>query len=277
MKSGVLGPMFLRVGAADRGPSAPKQRNVLAMLLVHVDQVVPMSLLMRELWEDRPPVSGTTTLQTYILNLRKWLTSVLDCPPAEVTRDILVTHASGYALQIGAAGFDVHSYDGLVKEGRDALARNDYAAAVTLFDSALKVWRGPALADVSVGRLLESRRRQYEESRLVTLECLVEARFRLGMHREVLAELAAVTVENPLHEGLYAQYMWALHCSGRRAQALAAFHQLREGLVTELGIEPGLPVQRVHQEILNSDREPDMSVFLERSAASLVAPNGVGR
>jgi SARP family transcriptional regulator, regulator of embCAB operon len=269
VKSGVLGSLFLRVGAADCAPSAPKQRNVFAMLLVHVGQVVPVSYLMRELWEDRPPVSGATTLQTYILNLRKWLASIMGCSTAEIMRDVLVTHAGGYSLRTGTEDFDALAYGSLVAAGRDALSVSDYGAAVLLLGDALKVWRGPALADVQVGRVLESKRRQFEESRLGALECLVDAQFRLGRYREVLTELAAVTVENPLHEGLRAQYMRALYLSGRRAQALAAFQQLREDLVSELGIEPGSPVQQVHQAILNSNSEFEVPVQRERAVKSV--------
>ena len=263
MKSGVLGSLFLRVGAVNHAPSAPKQRNVFAMLLVHVGQVVPVSYLMRELWEDRLPVSGTTTLQTYVLNLRKWLASILDCTTDEIMRDVLMTHAGGYSLQIGAEDFDVLVYSSLTAAGHDALAANDHAAAVRLLEDALKVWRGPALADLTLGRVLESKRLQFEESRLATLECLVDAQFRLGRHREALTELAAATVANPLHEGLCAQYMRALYLSGRRAQALATFQQLRDDLVSELGIEPGLPVQQVHQAILNATAVLDVPVQRE--------------
>ncbi|MFJ7075912.1 BTAD domain-containing putative transcriptional regulator [Streptomyces sp. NPDC098781] len=255
MEFGVLGPLYVRVNGETTAPSAPKLRNVLAMLLVHTGQVVPVPSLVRDLWDDDPPVSGLTTLQTYILNLRKMFSTVTGLTTDEVARDILVTRAGGYLLAAEAGALDLHRYRRLVTSGRDALARGDDAAGVRDLNEALLLWRGPALVDVPAGRVLESRRRQLEESRLAAFEYLVDVELRLGMYREVLAELAALTVENPLHEGLHGQYMWALHLSGRRAQALQVFHRLRGALVAGLGLEPGPQVQRLHQAVLNADTE----------------------
>jgi DNA-binding SARP family transcriptional activator len=260
----VLGPLSVQIGSRSCTPTAPKMRNVLAALIVHADQVVPVSSLMKELWGDNPPVSGLTTLQTYILNLRKLFATATQRTSSEISSDFLVTKAGGYLLRAGSATIDVHRYNALVAQGRQALSGGDDERAVLLLSEALGQWRGPALVDVPVGRLLESKRRQFEESRLVVLEYLVDAELRLGMYREVLSDLAALTVENPLHEGLHAQYMRALHLSGRRAQALEVFHRVRGNLVTELGLEPGPPVQRLHQAILNSDRDFDAHLRIRR-------------
>ncbi|WP_229899711.1 AfsR/SARP family transcriptional regulator, partial [Streptomyces capoamus] len=248
----MLGPLYVRVNGETTAPSAPKLRNVLAMLLVHAGQPVPVPSLVRDLWDDDPPVSGLTTLQTYILNLRKMFSAVTGLTTDEVAREILVTRAGGYVLAAEAGALDVHRYRSLVTSGREALVRGDDAAGVRDLNDALLLWRGPALVDVPAGRVLESRRRQLEESRLAAFEYLVDVELRLGMYREVLAELAALTVENPLHEGLHGQYMWALHLSGRRAQALQVFHRLRGALVAGLGLEPGPQVQRLHQAVLNA-------------------------
>jgi DNA-binding SARP family transcriptional activator len=255
MELGVLGTLSVRVGSIRKAPSAPKLRNVLAMLLVHADQVVPVSVLMRELWDDEPPLSSLTTLQTYILNLRKMFVSATEMSPAEVAKDVLITQAGGYMFRSNVGKLDFREYHELVAAGREALSGGDDNVGVWRLSEALRLWRGPALVDIPMGRVLESKRCQFEESRLVVLEYLVDAELRLGMHREVLAELAALTVENPLHEGLHTQYMRALHLSGRRAQALEVFHRLRGNLVGELGLEPELPAQRVHQAILNSETE----------------------
>ncbi|GAA4098088.1 AfsR/SARP family transcriptional regulator [Streptomyces hundungensis] len=253
MEFGVLGPLCVRVNGETAAPSAPKLRNVLTMLLVHTGQVVPAPSLVRELWDGDPPVSGLATLQTYVLNLRKMFSAVTGLTAGEVSRDILVTRAGGYLLATEAGVLDLHRYRRLVAAGREALSRGDDAAGVRDLNEALLLWRGPALVDVPVGRVLESRRQQLEESRLAAFECLVDVQLRLGLYREVLAELAALTVENPLYEGLHGQYMWALHLSGRRAQALQVFHRLRVALVAHLGLEPSPRVQRLHQAVLNAD------------------------
>ncbi|MCX4766684.1 AfsR/SARP family transcriptional regulator [Streptomyces sp. NBC_01275] len=271
MEFGVLGPLHVRVNGETTAPSAPKLRNVLAMLLVHAGQVVPVPSLVRDLWDDDPPVSGLTTLQTYILNLRKMFSAVTGLTAVEVARDILVTRSGGYLLTAEAGVLDVHRYQRLVASGREALARGDDAAGVRDLNEALLLWRGPALVDVPAGRVLESRRRQLEESRLAAFEHLVDVELRLGMYREVLAELAALTVENPLHEGLHGQYMWALHLSGRRAQALQVFHRLRGALVAGLGLEPGAQVQRLHRAVLNADTDFDLRFALNRPPAAAPA------
>ncbi|MEU3353834.1 AfsR/SARP family transcriptional regulator [Streptomyces sp. NPDC037389] len=254
---GVLGPLFVRVNGQSSAPSAPKSRNVLAMLMVHSGQPVPVSALVRDLWDDHPPMSGATTLQTYILNLRKLFASATGLPTADIARDVLVTRPGGYLLTAAAGELDVHRYRSLARRGREALARGDDSGAARDLQDALSLWRGPALVDVPAGRVLESRCRELEESRLVTLEHLVDAELRLGRHREVLAELAALTAGNPLHEGLHGQYMRALYLGGRRAQALEVFQRLRRALRAELGLPPGPGLRRLHRAVLTADGELD--------------------
>ena len=254
---GVLGSLTVSFGGKCGTPSAPKLRNVLAMLMVHADQVVPVSVLTTELWGDEPPSSAQTTLQTYILNLRKMFVGATGISSDEVSREVLVTRTGGYMLKSDCSELDTHDYDRYVAAGWAALDARDDVLGVWNLTEALRIWRGPALADVPLGRVLESKRHALEESRLVVTEHLVGAKLRARMYREVLTELAALTTEHPLHEGLQAQYMRALHLVGRRAQALEVFHRLRRNLIDELGLEPEPHVQRVHQAILNSDTDLD--------------------
>ncbi|MFI6026205.1 AfsR/SARP family transcriptional regulator [Amycolatopsis magusensis] len=233
-------------------------------------QIVPVSAMMRELWNEDPPLSGLPTLQTYVLNVRKLLSAVTGLTAAEVSREVLVTKSGGYVLHDGAGALDVRRYHALVSSGREALSNGHDEIGVRRMTEALRLWRGPALVDVQVGPVLESKRRQYEESRLVVLDYLVDAELRLGMYREVLTELVALTVENPLHEGMHAQYMRALYLSGRRAQALEVFHGLRNSLVRELGLEPGPPVQRLHQAILNADDNVQDHLRIDRPLGDIV-------
>lgn len=257
MDFGVLGPLTFCCGSENVAPSAPKQRSVLATLLVHADQLVPVHGLLRELWDEQPPVSALTTLQTYVLNLRRLIAGRTCSTTADVAQSVLITRNGGYMLRTDRGTLDLNKYHSLVAAGRTALSIGDDVEGVELLSRALGLWRGPALVDVQVGRLLESKRRQFEESRLVVLEYMLDAQLRLGMCREVLVELAALTVENPLNEGLHAQYMRALHLSGRRVNALDVFRRLRENLVGELGLDPGPPVQRLHRAILNSEVDFD--------------------
>ncbi|MEU3873837.1 MULTISPECIES: AfsR/SARP family transcriptional regulator [Streptomyces] len=228
-------------------------RSVLATLLVHADQVVPVSSLMRELWDEDPPVSCLTTLQTYILNLRKLLASATGMSTRQIASEVLVTRSGGYLFRTTLGDLDLHQFHQLVADGRKALSSGDDQTALSTLSSALQLWRGPALVDVVAGRILQGRRQQFEEARLVVLEYLVDTQLRLGMYREVLTELAALTADNPYHEGLHAQYMRALYLNGRRAQALEVFQRLRINLVNHLGLDPGPAVQQLHRAILNAE------------------------
>ncbi|MEV6942982.1 AfsR/SARP family transcriptional regulator [Streptomyces sp. NPDC051172] len=250
---GVLGPLTLIVENTSAAPSAPKLRSVLTTVALHPRKVVPVSTLMGELWDVEPPNSAVTTLQTYVLNLRKVLAASMHRPLTEIAQEVLVTRAGGYMLVVEDDALDYQRYNAMVAAGRDLIAGGDDRGGVALLDEALRMWRGPALVDVQGSWLLESRRLQLEESRLVVLEYLMDAQLRLGMYREALPELVALTGTNPLHEGLHARYMRALHLSGRRAQALKVFQELRGNLVRELGLEPGKPLQRLHQAILSAD------------------------
>ncbi|MFE0423355.1 BTAD domain-containing putative transcriptional regulator [Streptomyces sp. NPDC058953] len=253
---GVLGP--LHIGARSSTATmtvAPKVRTVLAMLLIDADHVVPASALMRELWPDGAPVSGLRTLQTYVLNCRKSLARFAGLPASGIARDVLETRAGGYCFHSGGAELDWVEYQRLVNLGGRAINRGSEFDGIRLLDQALGLWRGTAFADVTAGPVVESKRRLLTESRLGVIETLTETRIRAGRHQEVIADLAGLTNEHALHEGLHAQYMRALALGGRRARALEVFSDLRTRLVTEIGIEPGLPLQKLQLAILNSHSE----------------------
>ncbi|RLK58121.1 AfsR/SARP family transcriptional regulator [Actinokineospora cianjurensis] len=254
MQVTVLGPLTAigsSAGAAPVGvaPSATKPKQVLALLALRVNTVVSTPRLIDELWGTRPPKSAVVTLQTYVLRLRRLLTPLADVP----IRSILTTATGGYSLCLEPTQIDYERFRQRASLGADALAGGDVARAAALLHSALSLWRGPALADVRVGRLLETHVTTMEQERLSVLEQRVDADLRLGRHLGMLGELAGLTRELPLHENLHAQYMVALYQAGRRYQALEVFRQLRCALAEELGLSPTGWVERVHQAILASD------------------------
>lgn len=255
MELRILGPLDVSVRGVNGTPSAPKLRKILALLLVHANEVVPVSSIVKELWDDDPPRSGLTTLQTYILHLRKLLASLTHCSTEDITHDVLLTTTGGYTFRVGPTQLDLHQFHHHLTAARKTSPHSHDGQAVHHLRAALELWRGPALVDVPAGRLLESKIRELEEWHLVALERLIDTELRLGLHREVVAKLAALTVENPLHEGLHRQYMLALHLGGRRAQALEVFHRLRHTLVTELGLEPAPHLQHLQQAILTGETD----------------------
>jgi DNA-binding SARP family transcriptional activator len=239
----------------ESAPVAPKIRTVLATLVVNADLAVPVSALMREIWCENPPTSGLRTLQTYILNCRKTLAKLTGLTLSETARDVLVTRPNGYSFKSGAGLLDWQEFRRLSDLGRRAVEAREDAQAIRLLDGALSLWRGSAFADVPAGPVLEAQRRLFDEWRLGAMEALAEARLRIGLYQLAIADLAALTTEFPLHEGLHGQYMRALALSGRRARALEVFGLLRARLVEEIGIEPGRDLQGLQLAILNSHSE----------------------
>jgi DNA-binding SARP family transcriptional activator len=277
MEISVLGPLTVRAGRVTITPTAPKPRQVLALLLMHANQVVAVPSLARELWDENPPMSALTTLQTYVLQLRKLLAAGFEMRSAQVAKEILITKANGYLFKVEPGSLDLHRFDRLAREGRAALARDENDRAADLLRDALALWRGQALVDVNAGPLLSLQVVRLEEARLTALEHRIEADLRIGMHHEVLSELALLTEEHPLHENLHAQLMVALYRAGRRSEALNVFHRLRSRLLDELGLEPSVTMHRMQQAVLSAEPSLDSpnqrSAFLaERFAASYPSP-----
>ncbi len=249
----MLGPLVLSHNGRAATPTAPKPRSVLGLLLINADQTVQASTLIQDLWGASPPVSAATTLQTYILQIRKCLSGLLDISVSEVAKRVLVTMPGGYVLRAASAEFDRRAFDQFATAGRRALAAGENVEAATLLSRACALWRGPALADVCAGAVAEARLKALEQVRLNTLEQCIDARMRLGQHQDVLAELTLLVAEHSLNENLCAQLMVALHRSGQRREALSVFHQLRMSMIEELGLEPSKRLHLLQQAILADD------------------------
>jgi SARP family transcriptional regulator, regulator of embCAB operon len=250
----VLGSLHIGAeGSVEAAAVAPKIRTVLAMLLVHADQVVPVHALMRELWPEEPPATGLRTLQTYVLNCRKLLSQLTGHPADTISREMLVTAAGGYGLKSTHVRLDWLEFQRLTDLGTRALEEGKNTACIQLLDRALELWRGDALADTPVGPVLDSKRRIFEESRLGAIAVRADAQIKAGLHQKAITQLAGVTSEHALHEGLHGQYVRALALGGRRAEALGVLRSLRARLVSEIGIELGHSLQELQLAILNSE------------------------
>jgi SARP family transcriptional regulator, regulator of embCAB operon len=259
MEIRVLGPLSVSCGSATAVPTAPKPRSVLALLLLQANQTVPVPDLVQELWGTEPPTSALTTLQTYILQLRKRFAGALAIPPATVATTVLVTVPSGYQFRTTTEDFDLPRYLRLASAGQRALVAGDDACAADLLLQAQGLWRGQALSDVPAGPMLLPQLKRLQESRLTTIENCIEARLRLGKHQEVLSELAGLTTEHQLSENLHALLMVALHRNGRRQEALRVFQLLRSAMIETLGLEPARQLHQLQQAILTDDPRLDFA------------------
>lgn len=251
----VLGTLNVRENGVSITPTAPKPRQVLALLALRADQVVSVASLTEELWGSTPPRSARTIMQTYVLQLRELIASAQERGRAttgarRVPKAVLATFPGGYLLDSDGGTSDVRAFERLVAAGYRAMDAGDFQDAARKLRQALGLWTGPAFADVLPGEQLQMEIRRLEEIRLCALDQCIGAELRLGRHRDLLAELTLLINRHPTHEKLRAQYMLALYRSGRRGEALEAYQDLRATLVRELGLEPSAEVQRIQRLIL---------------------------
>jgi DNA-binding SARP family transcriptional activator len=250
---GVLGELRARAGNVDLVARPQQQRQVLALLAMAPKQVVRVSELCAELWEDEPPHSALTVIQTYVVALRKKLANALGCGQREVSNKVLVTHQDGYSQNMDRDMIDATRFDRLARLGSRMLAAGRPGEAANHLHHALELWRGPVLADLRTGPVLDLDVTRLTLARQVAVEQRIEADLALGRHYEVLPELADLTARHKLDEKLYQHYMLALHRTGRRTKALEVYHRLRGVLATDLGLEPSRRAQQLHQAILRAD------------------------
>ena len=260
MKVGLLGPMRITEDRVSYLPTAPKQRQVLAFLLVNANHVVSTAACAEELWGANPPRSALTTLQTYIMQIRKVLARIPSVGSIDAAHQVLSTRGQGYLFAVEREQVDVCRFRRLVRWGRQAMGENDDQRVAHLFRIALDLWQGPMLVDVQTGPSLEAEVTCMEQHRLTVLEQCIDAELRLGNHHELVGELTALVQRYPANENLHAQYMVALYRSGRQTEALAVFWQLRQTLNQDLGVEPSKRLGRLQQAILSSDPVLDAPV-----------------
>lgn len=266
MKIQVLGPLSAAVNGMSIVPTAAKPRQILALLALYPGRVVPVPTLMEEVWGTELPQSSLTTLQTYILQLRRRLGTAMGPGVPGAAKDVLATRHGGYLLQVPSDAVDVHEYERLVAEAQQAADEGEDERASAGYREALGLWEGTALVDVRLGPILSIEVMRLEESRLVTRERRIDADLRLGRHVEVIAELTDLIARHPQHEGLQSQAMVALYRSGRQATALDVYQRLRRRLIEELGVEPAPQLQRLHQAMLAVDPRLDVLSGPRRSS-----------
>jgi DNA-binding SARP family transcriptional activator/tetratricopeptide (TPR) repeat protein len=252
MRFRVLGTLEVRSPDGPCRLAATKQRSLLAVLLLNANRPVDIGRLVEALWPDGAPRTAPVALRTYVSALRRilGLAGRSDLPR-------LATVPGGYQLHCAPADLDLLAFDDLVTQGRRALAGGRPETAADRLGHALGLWRGRPFEDVALDPGLRAELIRMEERRFVAQESWFESQLALGNHEDALAELRELVTAQPLREPLWAMWMLALYRSGRRAEALRAYRDLRQYLVRELGVEPGQPLRRLHQQILTS--HPDLA------------------
>ncbi len=226
----------------------PKQRALLASLLLHAGEVVSTDRLIEDVWGREPPRTALPALQGLVADLRKAL-----------GEDAIITRAPGYAVELGRASFDLHRFERLVEDGARARSAGNPERGAGLLRESLELWRGPALADFAYADFAQAAIARLEELRLVAEEERIEAELALGRHAELVGRLESLAATHPLRERPRGQLMLALYRSGRQAEALDAYQEARKVLVDELGIDPSPALQRLERAILNHDASLDFA------------------
>lgn len=248
-------PRFRVLGVTDvvteRGPidlGTPQQRCVLTLLLLECGRMVPMDRLVDAVWPVGPPTTARKAIQVYISHLRRALRDVHGVE--------LHTVRPGYCLDVDAEDVDVHCFRALVGRAKTVPPQ----AARELLEQALALWRGPAVSDVPSDDMRDSLAAGLEEQRMIAWEERIAMDVWLGRSPRVICELTEFVAAHPLRERGHCLLMRALFSSGRQAEALAAFGNVRTILAERLGTEPGPELRSLHEQLLHGriDVERDL-------------------
>jgi DNA-binding SARP family transcriptional activator/Tfp pilus assembly protein PilF len=264
---GVLGPLLV---VRDGGPvlvPAPKQRAILAALLLKAGSTVPADDLIELVWHGAPPRLARASVHTYVMRLRKVLGET-----AETEGGRLRTSGPGYAIHVEGAELDATAFEELRGRGSEAASAGNWQEAAARYKAALALWRGNVLDDVPGMSQVDVARR-LNELRWQTAEDWIAAELSLGHDNEVIPSLRALAVTHPLRERFHEQLMLALSRTGRSAEALVVYQRISSVIATELDSEPGHALRDLREAIAAGHAPQALTVSSPLAAsASLAEP-----
>ena len=234
----ILGPLEVSTETGHVALGGPKQRGLLAILVLEAGRVVPTDRLVDLLWGEVAPRTATASLQNAVGRLRRVLGS-----------DVLETRSPGYVLHATPEQIDARRFERALSDARRLSAEERRESLV----SALALWRGSALAEFAFDDFAQAEIRRLEELRLVVVGERIDAELELGLHGDVIGELETLVREHPLRETFCRQRMLALYRAGRQAEALEVYQGARARFIDELGIEPGPELRQLQAEILRHE------------------------
>src|SRR5271166_1436845 len=249
LEFGLLGPLEMSVDGALVALGTPKQRAVLAMLLMNRNSPVGVERLITALWEGWPPSGARASIHSYVSNLRKLLTGVGIDP-----RGVLAAAPPGYRLNIPENTCDLGRFIAEKAAGVHAAAAGRFEQATRHLSAALAEWRGPVLEDLRDFQFVDTFATSLVEDKMVVHTAQAEAEIACGRASAVIAELEALTVEHPYREQLWAQLITAYYLTDRQSDALAAYRRVKTTLADDLGIDPGQTLRDLNERILRQER-----------------------
>lgn len=264
---GVLGPLQLSAGGTLVPLGAPKQRAVLAMLVINRNRPVSVDSLINSVWDQHPVRAARTSIHSYVSNLRR----LLGDAGYESSR-VLASVAPGYQLSIADSDCDIGRFISEKNAGVHAAAAGRFEDASSHLSAALAEWRGPVLDDLRDFAFIDTFTTALSEVKAVTQTALAEAEIACGRAEHVIARLEVLTGEHPFRERLWAQLITAYYVAERQSDALEAYRRLKTNLAENLGIDPGPTVKALHERILRQeplDTEHTARTTAKRSAVDL--------
>jgi SARP family transcriptional regulator, regulator of embCAB operon len=248
LEFGLLGPLEMSVDGALVPLGTPKQRAVLAMLLMNRNSPVGVERLISALWEGWPPSGARASIHSYVSNLRKLLGGAGIDP-----RAVLAAAPPGYRLNIGENTCDLGRFIAEKTAGVHAAAAGQFAQASQHLSAALAEWRGPVLEDLRDFQFVDTFATSLMEEKILVHTAKAEAEIACGRASAVITELEALTAEHPYREPLWAQLITAYYLTDRQSDALAAYRRVKTTLADELGIDPGPTLRALNDRILRQE------------------------
>ncbi|MDT5055293.1 MAG: family transcriptional regulator, regulator of embCAB operon [Mycobacterium sp.] len=241
---GVLGPLLMTVDGAPVALGTPKQRAVLAVLVMNRNRPVGIDALITAAWEQWPPPEARASLHSYISNLRRLL---------DDARPMLTNAPPGYRLTVGDTTCDIGRFVLEKTAGVQAAAAGRFEQASDHLTTALAEWRGPVLEDLRDFQFVDAFATALTEDKVVAHTARAEAEIACGRGYAVIGELESLTVEHPYREPLWAQLIIAYYLAERQSEALDAYQRLKTTLADDLGIDPGPTARALHERILRQE------------------------
>lgn len=245
---GVLGPLQIRVDGEPVALGTPKQRAVLAMLVINRNRPVATESLIEAAWEQFPPPDPRASLHSYVSNLRKLLAGI-----GVDSRTALASAPPGYRLTVPESDCDIGRFALGKTAGVQAAATGKFEQASQYLSAALAEWRGPVLEDLRDFQFVDAFATALVEDKMLAHTALAEAEIACGRSYAVIGELESLTAEHPYREPLWAQLITAYYLAERQSDALEAYRRLKTTLAEDLGIDPGRAVQALYERVLRQE------------------------
>ena len=257
----ILGPLEVTDQGRQLAITSGKQSALLAILLLHSNEVVPTDRLIEELWGEDAPATAAKSLQVHVSRLR----AALEVSGESGGDGIVLTRAGGYVIRVAPGEVDRDRFEQLLQQASDAHRDGAQQRALELLGEAFALWRGPPLADFAYEAFAQEEIARLEELRLAATELRVDAELASGQHARLIGELETLVKRHPFRERLRAQLILALYRSGRQTESLQAYQDARRTLVDEVGVEPGEELRALQRAILAQD--PALDLPLPATAA----------